>query len=142
MAQDVNTTFSFGADRSLSRGDETVWSFNGSVFFPGPAATAVVHRRLTDARMMVQPDLATALKHCNQFRTLDAHAKTMMQVIPALRDHPDDVVNTLNAVRDAGLLESSEQAWHRLTNQAGGAQECGCLIFILTCDRPRPSRAC
>jgi len=136
VAQDVNTTFSFGADRSPAGGNDTVWSFNGSVFFPGPAATAVVYRRQTDARMMVQPDLATALKHCNQFRTLDAHAKTVMQVIPALRDHPDDVMNTLSAVRDAGLLESSEQAWHRLTNQAGGTQEYGCLIFILTCDRP------
>ena len=64
--------------------------------------------------MIVQPDLAQALQHCNQFRSLDA-AKTVMQVLPALREHPEDVMNTsLQCEAIAGI---PEQAWQRLTQQ-------------------------
>ena len=133
---DIDSKNAFNQPFAIGNGAGTLWSFNSTARFPGPANTAVLYRNLSDTRMIVQPDLAQALQHCHQFRTLETHAKTVMQVLPALREHPEDVMNTLNAVREAGLLESSEQAWHRLIQHNAWPQELGCRIFILTCDRP------
>ena len=105
-------------------------------FYPGPGNTVILYRTANDARMIAQPDLAQALKQCHQFRTLDAHAATVMRVIAALRESPEDVLATLQAVCDSGLLESNQQAWSRLTQNRPRTTKPPCRLFILTCDRP------
>ena len=137
---DIESKNAFNQPLATANEAGALWSFNNTARFRGPANTAVLYRKLSDTRMIVQPDLAQALQHCNQFRSMDAHAKTVMQALPALQDHPDDVRNTLLAVQGAGLLESSEQAWQRLTQHNAWSQELGCRIFILTCDRPAALR--
>jgi len=133
---DINFSYSTGSNQQTSPAGAMTWSYNGVALFPGPANTSVAYRSLSDTRMILQPELAAALQQCQQFRTLEAHSQTLMQSIPALRDHPQDVLATLKAVCDAGIFESSAQAWQRLAQSAGQSASPECTVFILTCDRP------
>ena len=133
---DITFSYSTGSNQQTSPAGAMTWSYNGVTLFPGPANTSVAYRPLSDTRMILQPELAAALQQCQQFRTLEAHSQTLMQSIPALRDHPQDVFTTLKAVCDAGIFESSAQAWQRLAQSAGQPAAPECTIFILTCDRP------
>ncbi|MBL6821843.1 MAG: hypothetical protein ISQ67_07880 [Luminiphilus sp.] len=87
--------------------------------------------------MILQPQLAQALSQCQPFRSLEGHAAQIMRGSPEMSEDRADVINTLQAVCDAGLMESSEQAWQRLVEQKVWPQDTGCRIFILTCDRPK-----
>lgn len=133
---DVNIHYSLQQKPQENRALTTTWSCNGLSFFPGPANTVVLHRAINDARMIAQPDLAHALRQCNHFRSIEQHIETITSIIPALREDPEDVRATLDAVRSCGLLESSEDAWSRLTQTSTLPAEAPCRVFILTCDRP------
>lgn len=103
----------------------------------GPAGSVILHKLRGDRRMIVQPDVAEAMRLCGPFRTLDAHARNIMEAMPALKDHAEHTLQTLSGLAEAGLLESSETAWKRLTQPTDTAvTETPCRIFILTCDRP------
>ena len=105
----------------------------------GPAGSVILHKLRGDRRMIVQPDVAEALRLCGPFRSLEAHTRSIMEAMPALKEHAEHTLQTLSAVADAGLLESSESAWARLTRPADFADiesEATCRVFILTCDRP------
>ena len=133
---DLNFSFSIGPESTGIKVDQPLWSFNGVRFVPGPANTVTLHRTATDARMLVQPELASALQQCSKFRTMEAHATAVIEQAPELRQDPNDVLRTLESVRSAGLFESSEDAWRRVSDTSAQSQLPGCIIFILTCDRP------
>ena len=122
----------------------TLWSFNGVRMLAGPAGSVILHKIRGDRRMIVQPDVAEALRLCGPFRSLEAHTRSIMEAMPALKEHAEHTLQTLSAVADAGLLESSESAWARLTRPAAFADiesEATCRVFILTCDRPAARRS-
>ena len=115
----------------------TLWSFNGVRMLAGPAGSVILHKLRGDRRMIVQPDVADAMRLCGPFRTLDAHARSIMEAMPALKEHAEHTLQTLRGLAEAGLLESSEAAWERLTLPAGATDtDAPCRVFILTCDRP------
>ena len=115
----------------------TLWSFNGVRMLAGPAGSVILHKLRGDRRMIVQPDVADAMRLCGPFRTLDAHARSIMKAMPALKEHAEHTLQTLRGLAEAGLLESSETAWERLTLPAGATDtDAPCRVFILTCDRP------
>lgn len=132
---DINYSFNVGAEAGTTP-DSNTWSFCGVKILPGPGNTALLHKIRTGERMMVQPDLAQALQQCTAFKTLEAHAQHIMQLIPALKEHPETVHQTLQTVREKGLLESAETAWTRLSDGACDDKKKQCRLFILTCDRP------
>ncbi|MDA9711460.1 hypothetical protein N9U42_03735 [Luminiphilus sp.] len=87
--------------------------------------------------MLVQPDVAEALRLCNRFRTLEAHTRTIFEAMPILKEHAEHTLQILQNLADAGLFESSEACWERLTNPEPTPEAQGpCQVFILTCDRP------
>ena len=87
--------------------------------------------------MVVQPDVAHALSFCSDFRSLESHTDTILRRLPQLAAHRDSTLQTLQSIRDAGILESSEEAWLRLTaSQNYETDRAPCRIFITTCDRP------
>ena len=114
-----------------------VYSFYGIKAVGGPEGTILLLNPRTHQKMMVQPEVAEALRHCSTFRTMEAHAKHLTAVFEPLREHPDVALQTLEAVREAGMLESAETTWQRLTQgQAQSTADVPCRVFILTCDRP------
>lgn len=103
-----------------------------------PCATGTV--TLLDTRtnkgLLVQNEVAQALSHCSEFRSLDTHFDNILTALPVLKENPDDARNVLNGIKDAGFLESSTSAWRRITHDARANEPAAARVFILTCDRP------
>ena len=134
------TDFSFsvaaGAPPQLGAG-VPLWSFNGVRMLAGPSGSVILHKIQNDRRMIVQPDVAEALRLCSPFRSIEAHTRNIIEILPALKEHSEHTRQTLQDLADAGIFESSEACWKRLTTLSSPAEpETAARIFILTCDRP------
>ena len=139
---DVNFSVAAGSPPDLQGDTAQLWSFHGVKQIAGPGGTVVLHKRGCDRTMLVQPDVAEALFLCSPFRTLESHTRTVISLLPSLAEHAEHTQQTLTGIAEAGLFESSEAAWERLTsdaldntrptNQSGEAVR----VFIMTCDRP------
>ena len=121
---------------------QNIWSFHGVSAYAGPPGSVTLHRHAGNKRLMVQPAVAQALTHCNTFRSIESHTKTITSVLPALANNANQARDTLLTIANAGLMESGEEAWQRLTraetNPQSGADNAS--LIILTCDRPRALR--
>ena len=139
---DLNYSFRLNETSDNESTSVEAWSFCGVKILAGPGNTALLYKTRTGQRMMVQPDLAQALQQCTAFKTLDAHAQRIVELIPALKEHPQNVKDTLETVRDKGLLESARETWERLTASADSIDTTSksCRLFVLTCDRPNALR--
>jgi len=117
--------------------NEMLWSFHGVNRYPGPSGTVILHKRRGDRRHFVQPNVADALGLCSPFQTLERHTRTILDALPELRGHKEHTEQTLRTLVEAGLFESSEACWNRLTTPAPHSEQSrSCRVMILTCDRP------
>ena len=131
-------SFSYSSEPAARKPDNgPLWSFNSTDIMPGPSNTAMLHAQRTGAGMLVQPDVARALELCIPFRTLEAHTQRVIELLPALKEHADHTRQTLANIAQQGFMESSIDAWQRLTaNATWQGKGLRCRLFILTCDRP------
>lgn len=141
MSDDLNISYSYQGNSADPAGgsDPELYAFadceqvdlgNGSVM--------LIHR-LSDAQMVITPEVAVALASCGVFRTLVEHAHTLCATIPQLAGQEDNVNQVLATVRDAGLLTSATATCERLL--PGDVPPAVDLpptrVFIITCDRPQ-----
>ena len=91
-----------------------LWSFNGVRMLAGPSGSVILHKIQNDRRMIVQPDVAEALRLCSPFRSIEAHTHNIIEILPALKEHSEHTRQTLQDLADAGIFESSEACWKRL----------------------------
>jgi len=137
---DINYSYSLGEIPSQTTESETLWSCHGVQIIPGPASAVVLFNPKNDARLLVQPEVARALEHCFRFNSLNGHLNHLFDAMPPLREQPEDALQILELVRDAGIFESADEAWQRLTasrNDASVSDDGAVRLFILTCDRPK-----
>ena len=140
MSDDLNISYSHQGDPAgpAAGTDSKLYAFadceqvdlgNGSVM--------LIHR-LSDAQMVITPEVAMALGSCGVFRTLSEHAQTLCATIPQLTGQEDNVNQVLAMVRDAGLLTTATETCERLL--PGDVPPAVDLpptrVFIITCDRP------
>ena len=114
----------------------------------GNGAVLLVNRARS-AQAVVSRDVAIALDHCREFRSLQAHAEYLTAYMPELGGDADAVRGVLEHVRDSGMFEASEEIAKLLTAQGeassatphdvGGATNSAApsRVFIITCDRPQ-----
>ena len=139
---DINFFVAAGSPPDLQGDTAQLWSFHGVKQIAGPGGTVVLHKRGCDRTMLVQPDVAEALFLCSPFRTLASHTRTVISLLPSLAEHAEHTLQTLTNIAEAGLFESSEAAWERLTGEAQDNTRTTdqpselVRVFILTCDRP------
>ena len=135
---DISYSYSLGEQPSQTTASERLWSCHGVRIIPGPANAVVLFNPRNDARLLVQPEVAHALERCFCFRSLDEHLNDLLDAMPPLREQPEDALQILKLVRDAGIFESADEAWQRLTASANDASsdDDAVRLFILTCDRP------
>ncbi len=135
---DIQTSFSLpSTSKTAQQTDSLLLSFNGVAKLPGPNGTVILHHGQSNKRMVVRPDVASALELCSQYKPLLDHARLITQHLPALRGHTQSTFDTLTTIERAGFFESTEKAWHRLTGKTSTNKEQAlCRIFVLTCDRP------
>lgn len=143
---DINFSVAAGAP-PIQQGDTAqLWSFHGVKQIAGPGGTVVLHKRGHNRTMLVQPDVAEALFLCSPFRTLESHTRNVISLLPSLAEHAEHTLQTLASIAEAGLFESSEAAWKRLTADEGAETSPAnqsidsVRVFILTCDRPEALR--
>ena len=133
------TDFSYSITPDVKRVGEkqTLWSFHGVNRYPGPSGTVILHKRRGDRRHFVQPNVADALRLCAPFQTLEHHTRNIVEALPELSAHAAHTEQTLRTLAEAGLFESSEACWQRLTTKPPVPEhDSACRVFILTCDRP------
>ena len=132
---EVSFSYSIGSPSSKSSTSEQLWSFNSVEVIPCSAGTVTLLDTRSSKGLLVQAEVAQALSHCSQFRSIDSHLEHILAAIPPLRDTPDDARNILNGIKEAGFLESNASAWRRITHDAITHKPTSAKLFILTCDR-------
>ena len=133
---DFNISYSLGSPPDQSSQELSLYSFNDTALYPSASGMVLAQPKQGGAGLLLQQEVAHALGFCRNFRTLDAHLDQILSAMPPLREHAEDTRQTLVALRDNGLLESSEVAWQRLTQGATASVDTPCGVCILTCDRP------
>ena len=133
---DFNFSYSIGSPPSTAGTQRPLYSFNSAKVLPCAGNTVTLHHTQTHRGMLVQSEVAQALSFCTPFRTMEAHLDQILTAMPPLRGNPEDAHNILAGIRDAGFLESADDAWRRLTVGAEDRQIAPARLFILTCDRP------
>ena len=134
----IQYSYSLGSMPVNTEAPQPLWSCHGIQIIPGPADTVVLFNPKNDARLLVQSEVARALEHCYRFDTLSGHLNHLFDAMPPLREQPEDAKQILELVRDAGIFESADEAWQRLTARADESpiDDGPVRLFILTCDRP------
>jgi PAS domain-containing protein len=134
----IQYSYSLGSMSVNTEAPEPLWSCHGIQIIPGPTDTVVVFNPKNDARLLVQSEVARALEHCYRFDTLAGHLDHLFDAMPPLREQPEDAKKILELVRDAGIFESADEAWQRLTARSDelSLEDGPVRLFILTCDRP------
>jgi hypothetical protein len=94
--------------------------------------------KLSDAQMIIAPEVSIALASCNTFQTLAKHVEVLTSTIPQLAGQQADVTKVLEMVRDAGLFTSAEDMCERISSATATASADlpRTRVFIITCDRP------
>ena len=134
----IQYSYSLGSTPVNFTAPQPLWSCHGIQIIPGPTDTVVLFNPKNDARLLVQSEVARALEHCYRFDTLSGHLNHLFDVMPPLREQPEDAKKILELVRDAGIFESADEAWQRLTENTNESPPDNdpVRLFILTCDRP------
>lgn len=134
----IQYSYSLGSVPVNHERPEPLWSCHGIQIIPGPTDTVVLFNPKNDARLLVQSEVARALEHCYRFESLSGHLNHLFNAMPLLREQPEDARQILELVRDAGIFESADEAWERLTARSDGSPlaDGPVRLFILTCDRP------
>ena len=134
----IQYSYSLGSTPVNIAAPQPLWSCHGIQIIPGPTDTVVLFNPKNDARLLVQSEVARALEHCYRFDTLSGHLNHLFEVMPPLREQPEDAKKILELVRDAGIFESAAEAWLRLTENTNESPPDNdpVRLFILTCDRP------
>ncbi|MDA9941384.1 hypothetical protein N9C62_02125 [Luminiphilus sp.] len=134
----IQYSYSLGSTPVTTEAPQPLWSCHGIQVIPGPTDTVILFNPKNDARLLVQSEVARALEHCYRFESLSGHLNHLFDAMPLLREQPEDAKKILELVRDAGIFESADEAWKRLTARADESPlaDGPARLFILTCDRP------
>ncbi len=112
-------------------------------YFPGVRTPLKDNRdlfrnRLTGRASIVSRDVATAAALCTRFATLDDHAHTLANLLPADNPIGRSAPGLLNCAVEGGLLVSMSAVQATLpTPGTDEDQKPISMICIATCDRPR-----
>ncbi len=142
MSDDFNISYSFqmepAPEKSRAEIDNTLIAFNNcDMVHLGDSGTLVLNRQ-TGRKVIVANEVATALTYCNTFKSLDNHARHLVETIPQLQGQLEDVRKVLSMVRESELFISSTEVLPRLNDSTGDEEHLAPVkVFILTCDRPR-----
>ena len=98
----TEVSFSYSIDQPNLKPSQTeqLWSFNSVEILPYSAGAVTLLDTRSNKGLLVQSEVAQALSHCSQFRTLDSHLDNIFSAMPPLRDTPDDARNILNGIKE------------------------------------------
>jgi len=109
--------------------------------YPLPGGNLLLHNTRNGQRAMVKPEVYASLLRCRQFKTLDQHTATIIELNPGMQGQQDDIRKVLKSMLDNGIMLSAKSACDRLKQKAENKElERGTgapVVAILTWERPQ-----
>lgn len=109
--------------------------------YPLPGGDLLLHNTRNGQRAMVKPEVYASLLRCQQFKTLDQHAATIIELNPGMQGQQDDIRKVFKSMLDSGIMLSAKSACDRLRqkteNKAGEKEVDAPVVAILTWERPQ-----
>lgn len=141
MANDTGLSYSYQIGNSASPPVDNkapLYAFINCEQIKLHNGSVLLLHKLSDAQMIIAPEVSIAMAGCTTFQTLAKHVDMLTSTIPQLAGQQADVSKVLEMVRDAGLFTSAEDMCARITSTAETVttEPPRTRIFINTCDRP------
>lgn len=149
MGNDNNISYSYqfngtgsesgplGDESGSSAVDSDLFAFDLCEILDLPDGNVLLVSKSSGLQLSVTRDVSIALKYCQEFRTLNEHARFLVSYMPELGGDEAGVEQVLTSVRDAGFMASAADICQRINrapdSSAETAPSCVCII---TCDRP------
>ncbi len=149
MSDDHGTSYSYQIGSSPSKPaplrdktqaaaeNKALFAFDHCEALDLPNGNVLLVSQSSGKQLSVTRDVSIALKHCQEFRTLNGHAKFLASYMPELGGDEAGVEHVLTSVRNAGLMASATDICQRINRAPDSSAEiapsCACII---TCDRP------
>ncbi len=140
MSSDYNVSYSYsmgGQAPKPASGDTTLYTFEDCDEVNLGNGAVVLVNRTRGIQGVVTRDVAIALSHCRDLRSLQGHAEYLTQYMPELGGDVGGVLQVLETVRDTGLLVPSS-AYEAVIRACpvDADSPAPSRVFIITCDRP------
>ncbi|MDH3901902.1 MAG: hypothetical protein OES90_01635 [Xanthomonadales bacterium] len=109
--------------------------------YPLPGGDLFLHNTQNGKRAMVKLEVYASLLHCQQFKTLDQHTETIIELNPGMQGQQDDIRKVFQSMLDSGIMLSAKSACDRLKqkpeNKIEEKQADAPVVTILTWERPK-----
>lgn len=117
--------------------DRALYAFEECSVVRIPSGGVLLVHKHKERQTAVSNDVAVALEHCKQFRTLQGQAEFLTEYMPELGGDVAGVRAVLEQMRDAGVLTAaSELVAQFATAPVQEPDPAPSRAFIDTCDRP------
>lgn len=131
MDQDL----SFSASYELNATPAQLYALVGVDFVPINKDVTLAINQRSGHETLLMPEIASSLRRCDRFRTLEEHTGYLCSVIDGLQGAEGDVLATLQSLAQSGILTSAAEITDPLT-KAPRLALAPTRVFIITCDRP------
>jgi len=109
--------------------------------YPLPDDSLLLHNTRNGKRAMVKPEVYASLLRCRQFKTLDQHAATIIELNPGMQGQQDDIRQVFKNMLDSGIMLSAKSVCDRLRHKSENRIEekeaDAPVVAILTWERPQ-----
>jgi hypothetical protein len=136
MEEDVNISYAFRVDAQQPVAEQPqaapdLYALQDCERIRLHTGGTLLISKTTGTTFPVTQAQSMALWNCRNFHTLDEHARRLEGSLPG------EANGLLNALKDAGLLTSAQDAHAQLSHDSGeAAKPAPTRVFIITCDRP------
>lgn len=109
--------------------------------YPVPDGNLLLVNTQNGKRAMVQPEVYASLVHCKQFKTLNQHTASIIELNPGMQGQQDNIRKVLKSMLDKGIMQSAKSACDRLKplneNKNPESENSAPVVAILTWERPQ-----
>ena len=118
--------------------DQELLAFTNCEFVDKGNNTTLIKNLSNNKELLVQHEVAVALTHLSNFKTLEQHSFDLVNIFPQLKGDVKGAKTVLKSVRDAQMMISAEITARKLQKESGSRRASlpSTRIFIITCDRP------
>ncbi len=118
--------------------DQELLAFTNCEFLDKGNNTTLIKNLSNNKELLVQHEVAIALTHLSNFKTLEQHSFDLINIFPQLKGDLKGANTVLRSVRDAQMMVSADMTIQHLQKESGSrrAPLPSTRVFIITCDRP------
>ncbi|MDG1987540.1 MAG: hypothetical protein P8J18_06150 [Halieaceae bacterium] len=118
--------------------DQELLAFTNCELLDKGNNTTLIKNLSNNKELLVQHEVAVALTHLSNFKTLEQHSFDLINIFPQLKGDLKGTNTVLKSVRDAQMMVSADITVRNLQKESESrrAPLPSTRVFIITCDRP------